>query len=308
MAAGRADIARCLLRCLVRDDDSGIQERDVEAFTGNPWTGVISTAKTKAKAIARKAVPPVLRPFAGRALRSVRHSQAFAGTTDSLSSIDRAVREIENIRLVHPRRTSSDRNAADFPDFVSTNGWTRKRRSVAQILSAKKPGSALDIGSNLGWYSQLAARNGAQVVSVDLDEAAVTELFFAAVATQLPILPLVADFRSMNPVMAWATAPGQAYVDRLRCDMVLALGLVHHLAFERRLTFDLIVRGLSAFARQCLVVEFVGREAKYVRERLNDRFCWYTLDKFSTALRHEFRELTEFPSDQEDSWVLLCEK
>ena len=308
MAAGRGDIARCLLRCLLRDDASGIQERDVEAITGTASAGMVRTAKTKAKAVARKAVPLVLRPLASRAMRSIRHSQPLTGTKEGISTIDNAIHEIESIRLVQPRAISSNCNGADFPDFVATTGWTNKQRNVAEILSAKKPGSVLDIGSGHGWYSQLAARNGAQVVSVDRDEAAVTKLFLDAVKWQLPILPLVTDFRSMNPMMAWAAAPGDAYVDRLRCDMVLALGLVHHLVFEQRLNFDLIARGLSAFARRHLTVEFINREDPYVRERLSNRFSWYNLENFSTALGREFREVIKFPSDEEHPCVLLCDR
>jgi hypothetical protein len=308
MAAGRGDIARCLLRCLLRDDDAGIQQRDVEAITGTGRAGVIKAAKTRAKAVARKAVPSMLRPLASRALRSIQRSQRFTATKERISRIDKVIREMESIRLVQSRTIPSNRNGADFPDFVTTTEWTKKHRSVAEILSAKKPGSVLDIGSSHGWYSQLAARNGAQVVSVDRDELSVTGLFFDAARGQLPILPLVTDFRSMNPLMAWAAAPGGAYVDRLRCDMVLTLGLVHHLVFEQRLNFDLIVRGLSAFARQCLVVEFVGRKDPWVRERLGDRFSWYHMENFSTSLKREFREVKRLPSDEEHRWVLLCER
>jgi len=308
MAAGRGDIARCLLRCLLRDGDSGIQQRDVEAITGTAFAGMIRAAKTRAKAVARKAVPSMLRPFASRAIRSIQHSQPVTGAKEPISSIDNAIREIEGIRVVQPRTISSNRYGADFPDFVATTGWTKKHRSVAEILSAKKPGSVLDIGSSHGWYSQLAARNGAQVVSVDFDEASVTKLFFNAVTGQLPILPLVTDFRTMNPMMAWAAASGDAYVDRLRCDMVLALALVHHLVFEQRLNFDLIVRGLSAFARECLAVEFIDREDRYVRERLGSQFSWYNLENFSATIRREFREVKKFRSDEEHRWVLLCER
>src|SRR6516162_6774044 len=103
MASGRGDIARCLLRCLLRDGDSGIQQRDVEAITGTAFAGMIRAAKTRAKAVARKAVPSMLRPFASRAIRSIQHSQTLTGTKEAISSIDNAIHEIESIRLVQPR-------------------------------------------------------------------------------------------------------------------------------------------------------------------------------------------------------------
>lgn len=308
MAAGHGGIARSLLRNGGSEVGVGVQQRDVEAITGTAFAEMIRMAKTGAKAVARKAVPSIFRPFASRAMRSIPRSQPFRATKEPISSIANAIQEVESIRLVQPSTMWSNCYDTDFPDFVTTSDWTEKHRSVAQILSAKKPRSVLDIGSNRGWYSQLAARNGAQVVSVDCDEPSVTKLFFDAVTGRLPILPLVADFRHLNPMMAWAAAPGVAYVDRLRCDMVLALALVHHLVFEQHLTFDLIARGLSAFAKECLAVEFIDREDRYVKERLNGRFSWYNLENFSAALRREFREAKKFPSDEEHRWVLLCER
>jgi SAM-dependent methyltransferase len=308
MAAGHAGIARSLLRNGGSEVGVGIQQRDMEAITGTAFAEMIKKARTGAKAVARTVVPSMLRPVASRAIGSLPRSLPFRGTKELISSIDNAIQEITSIRLVQSSTIWSNCCSADFPDFVATADWTKKHRSVAQILSAKKPGSVLDIGSNRGWYSQLAARSGAQVVSVDFDEPSVTKLFFDAVTGELSILPLVADFRNLNPMLAWAAAPGGAPVDRLRCDMVLALALVHHLVFEQHLNFDLIVGGLSAFAGQYLVIEFIGREDRYVRERFSGQFSWYDLENFSTTLRREFREVKKFPSDEEHRWVLLCER
>jgi hypothetical protein len=309
IAAGHAGIARSLLRNGGSELGVGVQQRDLEAITGVGFADMIKNrAKAGARAVAREVFPSTLRAFASRATRSIPRSLPFGGTKETISTVDNAIQDIESIHLAQPSTIWSNGYGKNFPDFGSTTDWTIKQHSVAQILFKKKPASVIDIGSNRGWYSQLAARNGAQVVSVDRNESSVTRLFFDAVTGELPILPLVVDFRTLNPMMAWAAAPGDAYVDRLRCDMVLALALVHHLVFEQRLNFELSIRGLSAFAKKCLLVEFIGREDRCVRERLSDRFSWYTLENFSSALRREFREVTRFPSDEEHRWVLLCER
>jgi SAM-dependent methyltransferase len=297
MAAGHAHIARCLLR----DAESGIRQRDLEAITGN----CLTRASAGVKALAGKVVPAKLRPFVRHPMRSLSQPQPLTETKGLSTTIEDATHEIESIRLVNPVSNAGGRDSYD--SGTATN-WTTRQRRVAQILSAKAPRSVLDIGSNGGWYSQLSARAGARVVSVDRNETLVTKVFFDAVRGQLPILPLVADFRNLNPMMAWAAAPGQAYVDRLRCDMVLALSLVHHLVFDQSLNFELITRGLSAFARQCLAVEFIGRDDRFVRERLSHRFSWYSLDNFLTALKREFRAVEQISSNDEDRWVLLCER
>jgi SAM-dependent methyltransferase len=309
MAAGHSGIARSLLRNGGSELGVGVQQRDLEAITGITFADMIKDKATAGiKTVAREAFPSKLQALASRATRSIARSLPFGGTRETISVVDNAIQEIESIRLVQPSTIWSDGYGTNFPDFVTTTHWTIKHRSVAQILVAKKPGSVLDIGSNRGWYSQLTARNGAQVVSVDRNESWVTKLFFDAVTSQLPILPLVADFRTLNPMMAWAAAPGIAYADRLRCDMVLALALVHVLVFEQHLNFDLIVRGLSAFATKCLAVEFFDRDDRYVREQLGDQFSWYNFENFLTALRREFREVTKFDSDEQHRWVLLCER
>jgi len=302
MAAGHGHIARSLLR----DAEAGIGQRDLAAITGTPFADiVIDAARTGVRSLTRKAFPSIRRRLSNAATRFVRRSKSSIGKEELIRRIDKAIQEIDSIRFVPP---VSKNNGAGGSDFVPATNWTPLQRRVAQILVAKRPASVLHIGSNDGWYSQLAARNGVQVVSVDRNESAVTKVFFDAVRGHLPILPLVADFRNLNPLMAWAAAPGQAYVDRLRCEMVLALSLVHHLVFEQNLNFELIVRGLSAFARHCLTVEFFGRDDRYVSTRLRHRFDWYSLENFLTALKREFRDIEQFPSNEEDRWVLLCEK
>jgi SAM-dependent methyltransferase len=286
----------------------GVQQRDMEAITGTAFADIIEKAKKRARDAATKAIPMVLRPLAKRAARSMSGAMPFKRTGQPIDSIENAIREVKTIRVVQPRTRSSSYNGGDFPEFAMASCWTKKHCSVAQIITAKKPRSVLDIGSGDGWYSQFAARHGAQVVSIDRCEPSVTKLFFDAASGQLPILPLLADFRSLNPMTAWAAAPGQAYVDRLSCDMVLALGLVHHLVFEQSVNFDLIVRGLSPFARDSLVVEFRGREDPWVRDRPNDRVSWYNLENFLTALKCEFREVKKFPADNTHRCVLFCEK
>ncbi len=297
MAAGHRQIARCLLR----DTKSGIVQRDVEAITGT----CLAKTTVAVKALARRAVPPILRPFVRRPVRSILQSEPLTEKKELIGRIDNTIHQIESIRLA-PAVLNTE--CGDTSDLATTTDWTIKQRTVAQILSANAPRTVLDIGANGGWYSRLAARNGAQVVSVDRDETSVTKVFFDAVRGRLPILPLVADFRNLNPLMAWSAAPGQAYVDRFGCEMVLALSLVHHLVFEQHLNFELIAHGLSAFARKCLVVEFVGREDEYARQWFTSRFSWYTLENLLTALKQKFREVTTFPSDKEHRYVLLCER
>jgi methylase of polypeptide subunit release factors len=289
MAAGHPRVARSLLR----DGYPGIQEREVQAITKTAPTLMIRSAKAGAKAVAKKAIPLWLKPVVRRAMGRVSRP-APAG--DPIRSVTRAIRDIETISLVQPTRAwSSSRSEATPSNFAPTPEWSEKHLSILRILSDKRPKSVLDTGADRGWYSQLAAQNGAQVVSVDFDEAALTQLFYNAVAANAPILPLIVDLRRMGPLTAMTNAPGLAPAERLRCDMVLALAPIHHLALNRS-HFDLIINGLSAFARKWLVIECLEERG-------------YDLNNLVSNLKKEFSQIEVVPCFAEHRRVLLlCDR
>jgi hypothetical protein len=306
MAAGHERIARCLLQ---DGRLGGVQQCEAEAIVGSLSAKMIRSANLGATSLAKKIIPSRLRPSVRRVVQDLARPALSPSAWEPMSSVEKVAREIEKIRLVQPSTGwSSYDNSKGFPDFALTADWTDKHRSILQILAAKRPGSVLDIGSNRGWYSQLAARNGAQVVSVDRDEPSVTKLFFDVVKDHLPILPLVMEFNTLNPATVSNYPPGIAPAARLRCDMVLALALTHHLVFTHDLKFEQIVHGLSEVARKWLVVEFVGREDRHMIDSMDNWHHWYTLDNFLIALRQKFRSVEIFPSDDEHRRILLCER
>jgi SAM-dependent methyltransferase len=286
MAAGHEHVAHCLFR----DPYHGVAQYEAEAFTGSDLAKIIRTTKKGAKSAARRVIPSTIRPYVRRAAQCLLHP-----ARDPISSIEIAVRkvetDIEKINLVQRlTKWSGYYDIKGFLDFASTTDWTEKHHSIRKILSAKWPKSVLDIGSNSGWYSQLAARNGAQVVGLDVDEPAVTKLFLDAARDKLCILPLVSHFHSLNPAMA---GPGVAPAERLRCDMVLALALVHNLVISLDLPFETIIRDIAALTGKWLVIEYVGPEDIYMREEIRDHWYYscYTFANFLAVLRKEFRKI-----------------
>jgi ribosomal protein L11 methylase PrmA len=163
----------------------------------------------------------------------------------------------------------------------------------------------LDIGSNRGWHSQLATSLGVEnVVAFDTDETAVNRLYHDVKSQKQAILPLVMDFRNPSP----ETQIEESARDRLKCDMVLALALVHHLVFKHFLRFDKIVSTLLSFTKRMLVVEFVPKEDQYVSQWWSPLYSWYTLENFIAELRRHFRNVSVHPSDPKPRVLLVCEK
>jgi SAM-dependent methyltransferase len=214
---------------------------------------------------------------------------------------------------------------------VENADWTNKHRGVHGTLTRFKPRTVLDLGSNTGWFSKLAARLGSSVVAVDLDEASIDRLFGDARRERLDVLPLVANLTSPLPPLypkvfedepslslIGDSAPLVASSDqRLQCEMVLALAIVHHLALGQAMTFEAIAALLGRLATKNLCVEFVDIDDRMIEDdpgffpawnAERGSFRWYTRENFVAALESHFRSVELLPSHPETRSLLICTK
>jgi SAM-dependent methyltransferase len=197
--------------------------------------------------------------------------------------------------------------------------WTAKQHSVRTALLQYTPATVLDLGSNTGWFSILAARLGSSVVAVDLDEACIDSLYRTAKRDRLPILPLVANLTSPvsdRHAFAFPDEPSLSRIggdeplypapnSRLQCEMVLALAVVHHLALGQGLSFDQIAAIFAALSKKYLCAEFVALNDPMITSdpaffpayaRSPGTFEWYSLETFIAALRVHFVSVEVAPS------------
>ncbi len=209
--------------------------------------------------------------------------------------------------------------------------WTNKQRVVHDAIARFTPRTLLDLGSNTGWFSMLAAKMGCSVVAVDLDEACIDRLFHAAKLEGLPILPLVANLTAPLPELrarTYADEPArsligseapliQSPVRRLRCEMVLALAVVHHLALGQAHSFTSIASILGDLATRYLCVEFVSLDDRMITSdpsffpayaAARENFSWYKQDNFIAALQKHFSTVEALPSYPDSRTLLICSK
>jgi len=297
MTKGYGRIARWLLH----DYDHGVLKSDLIALTRKSSLGLML------RSMAKQCVPRPFRSELRKGLALVK-SMLLPVTHSRLDFLQQVRREVEGIIIPSLKTEWSDYYDDSFPSFSPSDEWMAKHISVHQVLSDLRPGSVLDIGSNRGWYSQLAALQGSQVVAFDVDESCVTQLYRDTKEKSLPIIPLVMDFRNPSPGYGLCNKLLAPATERLKCDMVIALALVHHLVFKQHLNFDQITDGLSIFTKRRLLVEFIPHNDKYVREWWSEKFSWYVLDNFISALRKRFRDVKVLPSYPEPRVLLICEK
>jgi len=217
--------------------------------------------------------------------------------------------------------------------FSTTPGpeWTSKQRGVNDAISRFRPSTVLDLGSNTGWFSVLAANRGSSVVAVDIDEACIDRLHRRAERDSLPILSLVANLTPPLPELyarEYDDEPPQSRLGagnpliasphaRLQCDMVIALAVIHHVALGDGLAFTEIAAILGRLAKKYLCVEFVARDDPMVAKGRGffaaytaapDTFSWYTEGNLTEALKRHFKTVERLPSHPESRTLLVCSK
>lgn len=188
----------------------------------------------------------------------------------------------------------------EWADYAEQHGYAEesmeaKRALVRRAIQDANPGVVWDLGANTGEFSRIAAAEGADVVSIDSDSAAVERNYRRVrEAHETAIHPLWIDLRSPSPDLGWAEAERDGLAQRCNADMTLALALVHHLAISANVPIPRILNWLARLSPQ-LLIEFVPKEDPQVQRLLvsrEDIFDTYTLSVFERELRSRYNVLS----------------
>ncbi len=241
--------------------------------------------------------------------------------------------EIENLHVVHSQSGYSDYYELKGEDyeFSPSSFWKPKQWGVYNAINNLKPMTVLDIGANTGWFSILATKLGAKVVSLDNDVACIDTLYRRAKQESLSILPLIVDFLDPTPdVEAMSALKKDPRVlssrfkcdlplllssdKRIACDMVIALALIHHLCLGGGRHLSQVTKQLSSYANKYLILEFVTKndpliinEPTFFRAQHANpgAFDWYSLDTCINLLSKYFGTIEKIPLT-ETRVLLIC--
>lgn len=170
----------------------------------------------------------------------------------------------------------------------SEESFREKGEIVRSFLRQVKPERVLDIGSNDGVFSRIAAEEGAYVLSCDIDPMAVEHNYLRTRARkESRLLPMLIDLTNPSPALGWAQRERQSFTERARGEVTLALALVHHLAIGNNLPLDIIAEYFTTLS-PFLIIEFVPKSDSQVIRLLASRediFDDYTMDGFLMAFR-----------------------
>lgn len=217
---------------------------------------------------------------------------------------------VKNLRAA-VRNLSWRAAGTEWADYATDNNYSEaaaqaKRKMVIGHLRAAGARTVWDIGANTGEYSRAAREVAPQVVSFDVDPAAVERNYRRVRKDgEAGILPLLLDLTNPSPSQGWAGRERLSLEERGPADAVLALALIHHLAIGHNLPLENIARYLARLGGW-LIIEFVPKSDSQVHRLLVSRpdiFPGYTRECFEEAFARHYTIMAADRVPDSERWL-----
>jgi hypothetical protein len=180
-----------------------------------------------------------------------------------------------------------------YEETVLSNEYVEEKTLLLKEWTADLPiQSVLDIGTNTGFYAEMAASIGKFTIAVDSDSACINRLYLNAKQKSLyNLLPLTIDITHPPPAIGWENQERASFLSRAKAELCLALALIHHLAIRNNLGFDQMCRLFHSIA-PWLIIEFIPKSDPKILLLLQNRadiFGNYNEESFtrSFSVRYE---------------------
>jgi SAM-dependent methyltransferase len=176
--------------------------------------------------------------------------------------------------------------------IYSNNSFSQKKNFIIAVLQRKHLKLVLDLGCNTGEFSILAANFSNLVIALDNDHTCVEELYLHCKGKNITnILPLQIDLVNPSPALGWELNERFSLLERIECDLILVLALIHHLCIASNIPLNYLAKFLGRIAKS-LIIEFIPKEDQQVKLLLSSRediFANYDQDQFELEFAKYFR-------------------
>lgn len=199
------------------------------------------------------------------------------------------------------RRLHARADMTEWGDYYDKTNYSagaadKKAKLIVNLVKPLKAQSVLDLGGNNGRYSRLLTTHGLSAVCTDIDPNAVEANYrFVREHKETRMLPLLVDLTNPGGSLGWQNTERAPVHQRLTCDVVLALALVHHLAISNNLPLAHIAEYFSKFGKH-LIIEFVPKSDSQVQKLLSTRrdiFPDYTEEGLKRAFDRHYKLVSE---------------
>jgi hypothetical protein len=221
------------------------------------------------------------------------------------------------------RRLQRVVGSLDIPDGDARDSpWSRYRSEhahaqadlprkveVAAACAASISGTVLDLGCNDGAIARALGERGACVVAVDADAGLVDRLYRELrVEGRTDVLPLVVDLLDPSHGRGPDGSARGSLAERVRPELVLCLGLLHHLVLDGGMPLERVMRMLASW-RVPVLLEVADASdalvARMLRSRSAEDLHRYDRAEIVAAAERSFSvdPLESLPSGR-DLWLL----
>jgi SAM-dependent methyltransferase len=195
------------------------------------------------------------------------HSNLFRYCRTALPSRARMEAGRQSARTGRVQWSSYERER----DHYSASALEFKSQQVHKWLERAKPSWVLDLGANAGEFTLLAARGGARVIAVDADHDCIERLYLRARSEPLlarAVYPVIAQLDDLCAGRGWCGRESPGLLARLdgRCDLVMMLGLLHHLMIACAIPVGEIAAFAAALTRDALIIEVISEQDPMFRK------------------------------------------
>lgn len=198
-----------------------------------------------------------------------------------------------------PKQTTTRHSAwsgyQDNRQHYTSEAEHKKRQQVQNWLSQVAPKWVIDLGCNTGEYSHIAAQTGAAVIAIDADHDSISQLYTSLRKKKIKsIFPVIANLANLHAGGGWLGQERAGLVERLsgQADMVLCLGLLHHLIASEGISLNRVASFLSQVSEQHLILELIAPEdpmAELLMRQRNRTDAFPTISKQLEALSSTFQ-------------------
>jgi hypothetical protein len=186
-----------------------------------------------------------------------------------------------------------------------------KARLVAEFLKRTGAKHVWDLGANTGYFSRLACELGLSTIAFDSDPACVEWNYLEAKRRkETRLLPLLLDLFNPTPPAGWLNRERLSIFERGKPDLVLALALIHHLAFTGNQPLDNLAEFFEGLA-PWLLIEFVPEndpQAQSMQARTAGIHHPYNSERFEKSFAERFTIVTSEPVSESGRTLYLMRR
>lgn len=169
----------------------------------------------------------------------------------------------------------------DPEDAKVETGSPARTAMLKRIIRLLRPERVVDFGANGGFYSQVAAHTGAEVLAVELDEGACAECHV--------------NFNRSPADARMKVALSGIYVPDRLPDLALALALSHHMFFTHNYRFEVMAKTFADSTSRHLITEFMPNGLGVGRNIPDPLPPHYRVEVFARELERHFAQVEVAP-------------